>query len=112
MINVAFLTIMLIYMEKVGYKDYESASFVSFRFLGVLLFAFPLGLFIKGRKLKPIFKISSIASPILALVIIEAIHLQYDVLLYTSLFLLASKLLLYPTYYATQNQKHTWKPSR
>lgn len=87
MINVAFLTIMLIYMEKVGYKDYESASFVSFRFLGVLLFAFPLGLFIKGRKLKPIFKISSIASPILALVIIESIHLQYDTLLYASLFL-------------------------
>ena len=59
LINSAFMAIMLIYMEKVGYEDHESASFVSFRFLGVLLFAFPLGLFIKGRKLKPIFYISS-----------------------------------------------------
>jgi len=90
MINVAFLTIMLIYMEKVGYEDYESASFVSFRFLGVLLFAFPLGLIIKGRRLKPIFKISSITTPILSLLIIEAIHLQYDLLLYSSLFLWGS----------------------
>jgi len=87
MINVAFLTIMLIYMEKVDYKDYESASFVSFRFLGVLLFAFPLGLMIKGRKLKPIFQITSIATPLLSLAIIEAIHSHYDSLLYISLFL-------------------------
>ena len=70
-----------------GYKDYESASFVSFRFLGVLLFAFPLGLIIKGRRLKPIFQISSIATPILALLILEAISQQNDILLYASLFL-------------------------
>lgn len=87
LINAAFMTIMLIYMEKMGYKDYESASFVSFRFLGVLLFAFPLGLIIKGRRLKPIFQISSIATPILALLILEAISQQNDILLYASLFL-------------------------
>jgi MFS family permease len=86
LINAAFMTIMLIYMEKVGYADYKSASFVSFRFLGVLLFAFPLGLIIKGRKLKPIFQISSIATPILALLILEGISHQNDILLYTSLF--------------------------
>lgn len=74
-------------MEKVGYKDHESASFVSFRFLGVLLFAFPLGLIIKGRKLKPIFYISSILTPTAAFVILEAIDHQIDWLLYLSLFL-------------------------
>lgn len=87
LINSAFMAIMLIYMEKVGFKDHESASFVSFRFLGVLLFAFPLGLFIKGRKLKPIFYISSIATPMLALIIIYAISIQQRELLYVSLFL-------------------------
>lgn len=81
------MAIMLIYMEKVGFKDHESASFVSFRFLGVLLFAFPLGLFIKGRKLKPIFYISSIATPTIALIIIYAISIQQKELLYASLFL-------------------------
>ncbi len=81
------MAIMLIYMEKVGYQDHESASFVSFRFLGVLLFAFPLGLIIKGRKLKPIFYLSSILTPSAAFVILEAIDHQIDWLLYTSLFL-------------------------
>jgi len=74
-------------MEKEGYKDYESASFVSFRFLGVLLFAFPLGLIIKGRKLKPIFYLSSIFTPALSLIVLEAIDLKLDWLLYSSLFL-------------------------
>ncbi|WP_223265793.1 MFS transporter [Vicingus serpentipes] len=87
LINASFMAIMLIYMEKVGYQDHESASFVSFRFLGVLLFAFPLGLLIKGRKIAPFFKISSIATPMLSLVILEAIDHQNDILLYTSLFL-------------------------
>ena len=73
-------------MEKVGYQDHESASFVSFRFLGVLLFAFPLGLIIKGRKLKPIFYISSLLTPTTAFVILEAIDHQIDWLLYISLF--------------------------
>ena len=74
-------------MEKVGYQDHQSASFVSFRFLGVLLFAFPLGLIIKGRKLKPIFYISSVLTPLLSFVILEAIDLQLNWLLYASLFL-------------------------
>ncbi len=87
LINAAFMTIMLIYMAKVGYKDFESASFVSYRFLGVLLFAFPLGLIIKGRKLKPIFYASSILTPTIAFVILEAIDQQIDWLLYLSLFL-------------------------
>lgn len=74
-------------MAKVGYKDHESASFVSFRFLGVLLFAFPLGLIIKGRKLKPFFYVSSILTPILSFVILEAIDQQLSWLLYSSLLL-------------------------
>ncbi len=81
------MAILLIYMEKSGFRDYESASFVSFRFLGVLLFAFPLGLFIKGRKLKPLFYMSSIATPLLSLIIIEAIDLNLPIVLYASLFL-------------------------
>ncbi len=87
LINAAFMAIMLIYMEKVGYKDYESASFVSFRFLGVLLFSFPLGLIIKGRKLKPIFYASSVLTPVLSLIILEAIDIKIDWLLDISLFL-------------------------
>jgi len=74
-------------MDKSGFQDHESASFVSFRFLGVLLFAFPLGLMIKGRKLKPLFYMSSIATPLLSLITIEAIDLNLPIVLYASLFL-------------------------
>lgn len=81
------MAILLIYMDKSGFQDHESASFVSFRFLGVLLFAFPLGLMIKGRKLKPLFYMSSIATPLLSLITIEAIDLNLPIVLYASLFL-------------------------
>ena len=55
LINVAFLSIQLIYMQKCGYSDYESAGYISFRFLGVLLLAVPMGMYLKGRNIKPLF---------------------------------------------------------
>jgi len=82
MINTAFLVILLIYMKKSGYEDYESAGFVSLRFLGVLLFAFPLGLYIKGRKIKPILIYGSISVPIFSLLIIYSIYYHINWLLY------------------------------
>lgn len=84
MINMSFLQILLIYMEKSGYADYESAGFVSFRFLGVLLFSLPLGLFIKGKKIIPFFYISSVCTPVLSLLIIFATEHHYDVILRAS----------------------------
>lgn len=68
-------------MEKSGYADYESAGFVSYRFLGVLLFSLPLGLFIKERKIIPLFFISSIATPVLSFAIIFATENHYDFIL-------------------------------
>jgi hypothetical protein len=84
MINTAFLVILLIYMKKSGYEDYESAGFVSLRFLGVLLFAFPLGLYIKGRKIKPTLIYGSITVPIFSLLIIYSIYYHINWLLYVT----------------------------
>lgn len=84
MINMSFLQILLIYMEKSGYADYESAGFVSYRFLGVLLFSLPLGLFIRQRKIIPLFFISSACTPVLSLVIIFATENHYDFILRAS----------------------------
>lgn len=82
MINTAFLVILLIYMKKCGYEDYESAGFLSLRFLGVLVLAFPLGLYIKGRKIKPVLLYGSITVPIFSLLIVYAIYYHINWLIY------------------------------
>lgn len=84
MINTAFLVILLIYMKKCGYEDYESAGFLSLRFLGVLVLAFPLGLYIKGRKIKPVLLYGSITVPIFSLLIVYAIYHHINWLLYAA----------------------------
>ena len=71
-------------MQKEGYSDYESADFISYRFLGTLLLAFPLGLFIKGRKIKPVFIFGCYAVPIFSFLNIWAIHFHIYWLLYLS----------------------------
>lgn len=66
-INTSFSLILNIYMVKNGYRDYQVAELVSYRFLGVLAIALPLGLFIRSRKLKPLFYAVTLAAPLLYL---------------------------------------------
>ncbi|MBN4065944.1 MFS transporter [Candidatus Amoebophilus asiaticus] len=85
LINASFMLILNIYMVKEGYPDHIIADFVSFRFLGVMLLAFPLGLYIKGRKLAPFFYLSGLLGPIMALLTLYAIQKHLDILIYGSL---------------------------
>lgn len=85
-INAAFFLILLIFMDKTGYTDYEAAGFISYRFLGVIVLALPLGLFIKGRKLRPLILFSGIAVPLISILIIYAIEVHNNTLLYFGLF--------------------------
>lgn len=85
-INAAFFLILLIYMDKMGYSDHEAAGFISYRFLGVIAFALPLGLYIKGRKLRPLILLSGILVPLFSLLIIFAIQHHNNTLLNLSLF--------------------------
>lgn len=78
LINVAFLSIQLIYMQKCGYSDFESAGYISFRFLGVLLLAVPMGMYLKGRKIKPLFVISCIVVPAASVLIILGTLYHWD----------------------------------
>jgi MFS family permease len=82
LINVAFLSIQLIYMQKCGYSDYESAGYISFRFLGVLLLAVPMGMYLKGRNIKPLFVISCIVVPTASVMIILATMYHWNQWLY------------------------------
>jgi predicted MFS family arabinose efflux permease len=74
MINASFILILNIYLRKQGYADDSIAHFNSFRFLGVLFFAFPLGIFIKGKALKPFFLASSLMVPLFTLFLLLSIQ--------------------------------------
>ncbi|MBT4035065.1 MAG: MFS transporter [Candidatus Marinimicrobia bacterium] len=74
MINAGFILILNIYLRKKGYADENIAQFNSFRFLGVLFFAFPLGIFIKGKALKPFFLASSLLVPLFSLFLLLSIQ--------------------------------------
>ncbi len=74
MINAGFILILNIYLRKMGYADESIAQFNSYRFLGVLFFAFPLGIFIKGKALKPFFLASSLMVPLFSLFLLLSIQ--------------------------------------
>ena len=74
LIHVAFILVLNIFLRKQGFSDPEIASFNSFRFIGALIFAFPLGIYIRGKKLKPFFLLAAIIVPITSALIIESVH--------------------------------------
>ena len=84
LIHVAFILILNIYLRKQGFSDPEIASFNSLRFVGALAFALPLGIFIRGKKLKPFFKFSAVMVPITSIMIIESVHFSITPLIQLS----------------------------
>jgi hypothetical protein len=84
LVNSSFLNYQPLYMEKEGFSHEIIADYVSYRFLGVLLLAIPLGLVIKGKRIKPYFYASALLVPLLALVNIYAIHEKITWLLIVS----------------------------
>ena len=83
-VNTAFFLLLNYYMVEEGYADYEIAEVIAYRFFAVGLLAFPIGLFIKGRRLKPFFYIATIIVPVFSNLIIWCIDYQWDLLLYLS----------------------------
>ena len=77
LIHVAFILILNIFLRKKGFSDPEIASFNSLRFLSALIFALPLGIYIRGKKLKPFFIFSALMVPVTSIFIIQSIH--YDI---------------------------------
>ena len=74
MINASFILVLNIFLRKMGYEDSNIARFNSFRFMGVMLFAFPLGLFIKGKALKPFLLTGSIMVPLASIFLLFSIR--------------------------------------
>ena len=52
---------------KARFSDPDIANFISYRFLAVMALAFPLGFYIRKKKLKPFFIFGSLGVPIIAI---------------------------------------------
>tara|TARA_B100001115_G_scaffold171523_1_gene153982 strand:+ start:459 stop:1679 length:1221 start_codon:yes stop_codon:yes gene_type:complete len=74
LIGAAFFLILNIFLAKQGFSDPEIANFISYRFLAVMVLAFPLGFFIKGKALKPFFMIGSLGVPTVAILLVLAVN--------------------------------------
>lgn len=81
LINSAFTLLLNYQMLDYGFRDYEIAGMIGNRYLTVLLCSVPLALFVKGKKLKPFMLAGSIASPIVALCLIFAVHTRNNELI-------------------------------
>ncbi len=78
LVNSAFVLILNIYLRKLGFDDATIAGYVSYRFLAVLTLAFPLGLFIKGKALKPFFFIGTLLVPLASLLVLHAVAARIE----------------------------------
>ena len=65
-----------IFLRKQGFSDPEIATFNSLRFIGALAFALPLGIYIRGKKLKPFFILAALIAPLTSGLIIQSVHHQ------------------------------------
>ena len=74
LVGAAFFLILNIYLAKQGFSDPEIANFISYRFLAVMLLAFPLGFYIKGKPLKPFFLLGSLGVPTVAIALVLAVQ--------------------------------------
>jgi len=81
-VNAAFVLVLPLYMENTGYEDHEAAGILKYRFIIVLLLAFPFGLYLKGRKLMPFFYTSAIFLPLLSFLIVAAVEEHQTTYLY------------------------------
>ena len=79
--NSSFILILNIYLRKLGYPDAIIAQYNSYRFVGTLFLAFPLGIFIKGKPLKPFFIAASLMVPSVSISLLYSLEHGYDTFL-------------------------------
>lgn len=84
MINVSFMSILPLYMAVEGYSDSEYAHFTSYRYLGMLALAVVLGMYIKGRRIVPMFYAAAIGVPLFGLLILIGVQIHSTSLLLIS----------------------------
>jgi len=84
LVNATFMNMLPLYLNHIHYSNEQIAGFISFRFLGVFLLALPIGIFIKGKKVKPLFYASCIGVPFFALCILYFVGQGNVTMIYVS----------------------------
>lgn len=84
MVNISFMSILPLYMKVEGYSDAEYAHFTSFRYLGMLALAISLAMYIKGRRIIPLFYVAAAGVPLFGLLILIGVHIHSTALLLVS----------------------------
>ena len=82
LIQTSFLLIFNIYLLKNNYTDADAGTFISLQYLGLLILALPLGIIMRGRRLKPVLWVSTLGVPVASLMIIYAVPLHHAPLNY------------------------------
>ena len=78
LLNGSFLLVLNIYLRKQGLDDPAIGSFTAMIYLGILLVGLPTGLFLRGRRLKPLFLVGAIMIPLTAVLLLESIRQGAD----------------------------------
>ncbi len=78
LVDAAFFMLFNYYLRDLGYSDSEIANITAFRYVAIMVLALPLGVYIKGRRLIPFFRISSIALPIVSFLVIFAVEYKFQ----------------------------------
>lgn len=73
MINTSFMSILPLYMKAEGYSDGEIGNSIKFRYLGVLVLALFVGIWIRRKKLMPLFYLSCLFVPVLSFFILHTV---------------------------------------
>lgn len=84
LINVSFIAILPLYMKAEHFSDAQYAHFTSYRYLGMLALALFVGMYIKGRRILPLFYIAAAGVPLFAFLIIVGVHIHSTGLLLVS----------------------------
>ena len=82
LVNAAYFLLFNFYVLKHGYTDEDAANFLGVRFLAVMFMSLPLGFYIRGRRLMPLFRLSALVVPLSSLLIIWAVA-RHDTTLVT-----------------------------
>jgi MFS family permease len=87
LINTSFLSNLPLYMHAEHYTDGQIADATKYRYLGVLISALFVGIYIRRKKLMPLFYLASCFVPLFAVGILYTVHLHNILLNHSMQFL-------------------------
>ncbi len=80
--NAAFFLVFNIYLSKSGFSDERIAGFLSWRYLAVMILAYPVGRYVRHRPIKPFLYASAVCFPLVSLGLVLAVSAGAQIWLY------------------------------